>query len=65
MQTTYLLLKIDHTQPLPDLCDMVANRAYTLDKVEAAEASILVGGVYLNKGGYVPPGKPYEIANQG
>lgn len=47
MQTTYILLKIDHSKPLPDLPDMIAGRAYTLDKVEDVTATVLVGGVYL------------------
>ncbi len=41
MQTTYILLKIDHTQPIPDLTDLVAGRAYTMDKVEDVTATAI------------------------
>lgn len=37
---TKLTLTIDHTRPLPDLCDLVAGRAYTLQHVEGVEAAI-------------------------
>lgn len=31
---TVLTLEIEHAQPIPDLADKVAQRAYTLDKVD-------------------------------
>jgi len=41
MQTTYLLLKIEHSAPIPDLTDKVAGRAYTMDKIEDVTAAII------------------------
>lgn len=37
---TKLTLTIEHTRPLPDLCDLVAGRSYTLQHVEGVEAAI-------------------------
>lgn len=41
MQTTYILLKIEHSASIPDLTDKVAGRAYTMDKIEDVTASIV------------------------
>lgn len=41
MQTTYILLKIEHSAPIPDLTDKVAGRAYTMDKIEDVTAMIV------------------------
>lgn len=39
MNTAYILLKITHTKPDPDLTDKVAGRAWTMDGVEGVTAS--------------------------
>ena len=44
---TFLLVEVVHVKPIPDLTDLVAGRAYTLDGVEGAEARILGGGEFL------------------
>lgn len=41
MKITYILLKIEHTQDIPDLTDIAAGRVYTVDKVHDASALIL------------------------
>lgn len=41
MQTTYILLKIEHSKPIPSLTDIAAGRLYTLDKVEDVTAMIV------------------------
>lgn len=38
---TKLTLTIDHARPIPELCDLVAGRAYTLSHVEGVEAAIV------------------------
>lgn len=38
---TKLTLTIDHTRPIPELCDLVAGRAYTLQHVEGVESAIV------------------------
>lgn len=37
---TKITITIDHTRPIPELCDLVAGRAYTLQHVEGVEASV-------------------------
>lgn len=39
METTYMILTLNHIKDLPsDITDIVAGRAWTLDKVEGSEA---------------------------
>lgn len=38
---TKITITIDHTRPIPELCDLVAGRAYTLQHVEGVEAAIV------------------------
>jgi hypothetical protein len=39
--TTYLLLTIEHSKPIPELPDLVAGRVWSLDGVETSEAKII------------------------
>lgn len=39
--TSYLLLKLEHTKPIPDLTDIAAGRVYTLDRVNDVTASLI------------------------
>ena len=48
MQTTYILLKIEHSASIPDLTDKVAGRAYTMDKIEDVTAT-LIDEAYFQK----------------
>lgn len=41
MIETKITLTIKHTRPLPDLCDLVAGRAYTLQHVEDVTAEVV------------------------
>lgn len=41
MQTTYILLKIDHKAPIPDLTDLAAGRVYTMNNVEDVTATLM------------------------
>lgn len=41
MIETKITLTIKHTRPLPDLCDLVAGRAYTLSHVEDVTAKVV------------------------
>lgn len=37
---TKITLTINHSRPIPELCDLVAGRAYTLSHVEGVEANV-------------------------
>jgi hypothetical protein len=39
--TTTFLVTVEHDKPLPDLLDLVAGRAYTIDGVTNAEAKLM------------------------
>lgn len=39
---TKVTLTIDHTKPIPELCDLVAGRAYTMTHVEGVEAQLAI-----------------------
>ena len=39
--TSYLLLKVEHTKPIPDLTDIAAGRVYCLDRVDDVTASLI------------------------
>lgn len=39
MQTTYILLKIEHSAPIPDITDHAANRVSTMSQVESVTVS--------------------------
>lgn len=41
MQTTYIILKIDHKAPIPDLTDLAAGRVYTMNNVEDVTAILM------------------------
>lgn len=41
MIETKIILTIKHTRPIPDLCDLVAGRAYTLSHVEDVTAEVV------------------------
>lgn len=47
---TKLTLTITHTRPIPELCNLVAGRAYTLQHVEGVEASIVPDKVEMCHG---------------
>lgn len=40
--TTIFTVTVEHDKPIPDLVDLVAGRAYTLDGVTNATASLLL-----------------------
>jgi len=56
MQTTYVLLKIEHSKPIDALTDISASRVYTLNNVDDVTASLvtpvdmfgMAGKVYLS-----------------
>ena len=48
MIVSYILLKIEHSAPIPDLTDKVAGRAYTMDKIEDVTAT-LIDEAYFQK----------------
>lgn len=48
MEETYVLVRVTHRKPIPDLTDFVAGRAYTLDGVTDVDARILKGGEWLS-----------------
>ena len=31
---TYILLSLEHKKPIPELCDLIAGRIYTMDNIE-------------------------------
>lgn len=41
MLTTYILLKVEHSKPIPELTDLAAGRIYTMDKVEDVTAMLV------------------------
>ena len=41
MITTYVLLKIEHSKPIPDLTDIAAGRLYTYNNVENVTAQVV------------------------
>ena len=49
---THILLRIEHTKPLPDLLDLAAGRVYTLSGVSDVTAAAFIGasGVELVEG---------------
>lgn len=38
MITTYILLKVEHSKPIPELSDIAAGRVYTLNNVDDVTA---------------------------
>lgn len=38
MHTTYILLRVEHSKPIPDLTDIAAGRLYTYNNVENVTA---------------------------
>lgn len=39
--TSYLLLKVEHSKPIPDLTDIAAGRLYCLDRVDDVTARLM------------------------
>jgi hypothetical protein len=50
MQVTYILLKIEHSAPIPELTDLAAGRVYTMNHVEDVTATLL-DEAYFSKTG--------------
>lgn len=65
MIETKITLTIKHTRPLPDLCDLVAGRAYTLSHVEDVTAEVVpTKAVSVWQYFYRTHGCPADSANE-